>query len=532
MQPIVSSRRNPHQTRQQVRTLVLSPEIPKPDGCLATAAFPPLGWWPLAWVAWVPLLLSVRGAPAGGAFRRGLVAGLVAALGVFHWIVVVVHTYGHAPMTFALLTLFLLAAYLALYPAAWAAGAARLGRLGEVPAIVLGACLWVALEWVRTHLISGFPWALLGNSQAPFLPLIQISEWTGAYGVSFVVILANLALASLAGELREARPVTPPWIRTAALALVITLIVALGAGRREGIETRARGRRPLVVGLVQGNVPQDVKWDPAFVLGSLRRHVALTADAAEWKPDLIVWPEAATTFYFQDGEALSKVIRDASGQAGAPIFFGSSAYEPGGGGPARARRYYNSAFLVNPGGQRVGRYDKIHLVPFGEYVPFRRLLPFLSRVATGIASGDFTPGEAPVIFPIDGRRFGALICYEGIFPALSRDLVNHGADLLVNVTNDAWFGRSGAPGQHLQMAVFRAVEERTGMARAANTGISALIQPTGEITARTGLFTMTQITGKVYPKLFRTFYARHGDVFAWACAALAAAGLALAARHG
>jgi apolipoprotein N-acyltransferase len=137
-----------------------------------------------------------------------------------------------------------------------------------------------------------------------------------------------------------------------------------------------------------------------------------------------------------------------------------------------------------------------------------------------------------VVLPIDGRRVGALICYEGIFPELSRDLVNHGADLLVNITNDAWFGRSGAPGQHLQMAVFRAVEERTGMARAANTGISALIQPTGEITARTGLFTMTQITGKVSPRLFRTFYARHGDVFAWACAALAVAGLALAARRG
>ncbi len=502
------------------------------SGLLAAAAFPPLGWWPLAWIAWVPLLLSARGVSAGGAFRRGLLAGIVASLGIFHWIVVVIHTYGHAPMAFALFTLLLLAAYLALYPAAWAAGAARLGRLGEVPAILLGACLWVALELVRTHLISGFPWALLGNSQAPFLPLIQISEWTGAYGVSFVVILANLALAALAGDLREARPPLRPWIRTAAIALVIALIVAAGAGRKAGIETRARARRPVIVGLVQGNVPQDVKWDPAFVLESLRRHVALTMDAAEKSPDLIVWPEAATTFFFQDGEALSKVIRDATDQARAPIFFGSSAYEPTGAGPGRERRYYNSAFLVRPGGQRDGRYDKIHLVPFGEYVPFRRLLPFLSRVATGIAAGDFTPGEAPVIFPIDGRRFGALICYEGIFPELSRDLVNHGADLLVNITNDAWFGRSGAPGQHLQMAAFRAVEERTGMARAANTGISALIQPTGEITARTGLFTMTQITGKVSPKLFQTFYAQHGDVFAWACAALAAAGLALAGRRG
>lgn len=502
------------------------------SGLLAAAAFPPLGWWPLAWVAWVPLLVSVRRTTAGAAFRRGFVAGLVACLGTFHWIVVVVYTYGHAPLAFALFSLFLLAAYLALYPALWAAGIAGLARRGNASTIVFGPCLWVALEFLRTWMISGFPWALLGNSQASFLPLIQISEWTGAYGVSFIVILANLALASLAGDLLEAGPALRAWIRVSAVALVIVLVVALGAGRKQGIETRMRARRPLVVGLVQGNIPQDVKWDPAFVVGSLQRHLALTDDAAEKKPDLIVWPEAATTFFFQDGDALAKAILAASDRARAPIFFGSSAYEPDGGGPARALRYYNSAFLVRPGGQRGGRYDKIHLVPFGEYVPFRRLLPFLSRVATGIASGDFTPGEAPAILRLDGRRFGALICYEGIFPDLSRDLANHGADLLVNITNDAWFGRSGAPGQHLQMGVFRAVEERTGLARAANTGISALIQPTGEITARTGLFTMTQITGPVAPKLYRTFYARHGDVFAWACAALAAAGLALAGRRG
>jgi len=501
------------------------------SGLLAAAAFPPLGWYPLAWVAWVPLVVLARGARPGDAFRQGFLAGLVASLGTFHWIVVVVHTYGHAPLAFAILTLVLLSAYLALYPAAWAAGVARLTRRGDVFAIVLGACFWVALELLRTYLISGFPWALLGNSQAPFLPLIQISEWTGAYGVSFVVILANLALGSLAADLIEAKPPQRGWLRVATVALVVALVVAVGTGRKQAIETRARARRAIVVALVQGNIPQDVKWDPAFVVGSLQRHVALTADAAEKSPELVLWPEAAATFFFQDGDALSRAIRDAADRTGAPIFFGSSAYEPGGAGPARALRYYNSAYLVRPGGRHDGRYDKIHLVPYGEYVPFRRLLPFLSRVATGIASGDFTPGEGPVLFRLDGHRFGALICYEGIFPALSRDLVNQGADLLVNITNDAWFGRSGAPGQHLDMAVFRAVEERTGMARAANTGISALIQPTGEITARTGLFTMTQVTGRVVPRLFRTFYARHGDVFAWTCGALALLGLALAGRR-
>jgi len=492
------------------------------SGLLVAAAFPPLGAWPVAWVAWVPLLMVVRGRSPRAAFLPGFAAGLVGAVATFHWIVIVVHTYGHAPLPFAIFALVLLSAYLALYPAAWAMGVTCAARAGEGAAVWLGAGLWVALEFLRTYLISGFPWALLANSQAGVLPIIQIAEWTGAYGVSFLLIFANGSIAAVVVSLAKQRRSREVWIRLGALTLLIAVIFSFGQGRRQAIATRMQARHALTVALIQGNIPQDVKWDAAFVTRSLDRHLSLTAAAARKQPDLIVWPEAATTFFFQDEPVLAGRILQAADQSHAPILFGASAYRLDSVNGRPKARYFNSAYLVAPGGRVLGRYDKIHLVPFGEFVPFRRFLRFLPRVATGIAGDDFTPGDGQALLSAAGHRFGVLICYEGIFPALSRDLDRRGADLLVNITNDAWFGRSGAPGQHLEAAVFRAVEGRIGIARAANTGISALIQPTGEVTKRTGLFETAQVTGPLTPRVVTTFYTRNGDVFAWACVGLGA----------
>lgn len=494
------------------------------SGLLSAASFPPIGVAPLAWIAWVPLLLAIHGRDPRPAFALGFVAGLIANLGTFHWIVVVVHTYGHAPLLFALLALLLMSLYLALYQACWAGGIARALQLGEGAAIWLGAALWVGLELVRAHTISGFPWALAGYSQAPFTSLIQIAEWTGPYGVSFLLILANLAIAAVLWRWTAGRPVRRALRRLVLLGGLLGVVWLAGAFRQAQITLLMSDEEPLRVAVVQGNIPQDVKWSPESVVASLSRHLALTADAAESFPHLIVWPEAAVTFFFQNEEALADLIFKASDEAGAPIFFGGSAYDEEESGTPRVR-YYNSAFLVAPGEQVEGRYDKIHLVPFGEYVPFREQIRFVSRVATGIAGADMTAGGEAVVFSVAGRRFGALICYESIFPELSRALVAKGADFLVNITNDAWFGRSGAPGQHLQMAIFRAVENRVGIARAANTGFSALIQPTGEVIEKTKLFTMTQFTAPLSTGGLETFYTRRGDVFAWGCAILGLAAI-------
>ena len=490
------------------------------SGLLSAASFPPAGVSLLAWIAWVPLLLAIHGRDPRPAFALGLIAGLIANLGTFHWIVVVVYTYGHAPLVFALLTLLLLSLYLALYQACWAGGIARALQLGEGAAVWLGAALWVGLELVRTHTISGFPWALAGYSQTSFTGLIQIAEWTGPYGVSFLLILANLSFAAVLWRRTARRPVRPALQRLVLLVGGLVGVVWLGGAFRQAqIAVLMSEQKPIRVAVVQGNIPQDLKWSPENIVTSLSRHLALTADAAESSPHLIVWPEAAVTFFFQNEEVLADLIFKASDEAGAPIFFGGSAYAEEESGVPRVR-YYNSAFLVAPGEQVEGRYDKIHLVPFGEYVPFREQLRFLSRVATGIAGADFAEGGEAEVFSVAGRRFGALICYESIFPELSRALVSNGADFLVNITNDAWFGRSGAPGQHLQMAIFRAVENRVGIARAANTGVSALIQPTGEVMERTKLFTTTQFTAPLSTRVLETFYTRRGDVFASGCAIL------------
>ncbi len=488
------------------------------SGILVALSVPLVGAWPLAWFAWVPLLAALRGKPAGSAFRLGFTAGLVANIGTFHWIVVVVHTYGHAPLPFALLVLLLLASYLALYPALWAAGVARSARAGDSAAVVLGAALWVGLELLRAYTISGFPWAFSGNSQASFLPLIQVAEWTGAYGVSFLLALANLALAAVLWRVAAGASRGGALGRAAAVAVLIGLVIGWGGWRRAEIAGRMAAATPLRVAIVQANIPQDVKWNPEFVVTSLARHLAYTRDAAEDHPDLVVWPEAAVTFFFQDEDELADLIFNEADGANAAIFFGASAHDRREGPGGEEVSYFNSAYLVGPGKRLVGRYDKIHLVPFGEYVPFRNWLRFVSRVATGIAGDDFKPGAGPVVFDVAGHRFGPLICYESIFPELSRSLVGKGADFLVNVTNDAWFGRSGAPGQHLQMAVFRAVENRVGIARAANTGISAVIQPTGEVAGATALFTMSSFTAPLWTRVGDTFYTRHGDVFAWLCA--------------
>ncbi|MFQ5458826.1 MAG: apolipoprotein N-acyltransferase, partial [Myxococcota bacterium] len=274
-------------------------------GLLSAAAFPPLSLHLLAWIGWVPLLLVIRGRAPRPAFALGLLAGLVANLGTFHWIVVVVHSYGHAPLAFALLSLLLLSAYLALYPAIWAGGVAAAARRGAGAAVWLGAPIWVGLELLRAHALSGFPWALQGYSQTPFTPVIQIAEWTGVYGVSVLVVLVTLGVAALLWRREERRAARPAILRLLGIGVLVAALAGWGAWRLEDIRARMQDRAPLPVALVQGNIPQDVKWSPAFVASSLARYLALTRDASESAPAFIVWPEAAVTFFFQDEEELA-----------------------------------------------------------------------------------------------------------------------------------------------------------------------------------------------------------------------------------
>jgi apolipoprotein N-acyltransferase len=298
------------------------------------------------------------------------------------------------------------------------------------------------------------------------------------------------------------------------LVLIIGLVWLYGKGRIQSISELASDSPSVRVTVVQGNIGQDKKWSPAFQRASIEKYIKLSLLAKEQKPDLIVWPETATPFYFLYNTGLSKMVKGGIHDTGVDFLFGSPSFRRW----KNKIEYYNSAYLVGPEGNIFGKYDKVHLVPFGEYVPLKKFLPFLGKIVEHV--GDFRSGEKGHTIQWGEYRLGIQICYEIIFPNLSRAMTKNNAALLINITNDAWFGRSSAPYQHFSMAIFRAVENRRSIIRSANTGISGFIDPLGRVVASTQLFTDAIMTRSVPILDEKTFYSRFGDLFAMACLAL------------
>jgi apolipoprotein N-acyltransferase len=385
---------------------------------------------------------------------------------------------------------------------------------------------WTTFEWVRTYLPIGFPWNLLGYAAYRNLALIQFSEFTGVYGVSALIMFFNTVVFGVffAERLRRREM----WGLSALTALMVAAVV-FGTVRLGEIDDRPSAGS-LKVAMVQANIPQTVKWNPAALPKNFRIYEEQSATASRQQVDLIIWPEAAATFFFQpddrypaslaeDAEYRSRLLELAR-QTGDPILFGAPALEL----DHRPIASYNRAYLVSGQGQVLSHYDKMQLVPFGEYVPMRAVLGyFVNRIVVGL--GQFVPGREHTLFDVKGAKLGVLICYESVFPNLTREAVAAGADILVNITNDAWYGDSSAPYQLLAMASMRAVETHTPMIRVANTGISTVITPTGAITARTDLFTRDTEIETVSWSKGRTLYARVGDLFAEVCFALSVIGV-------
>ena len=500
-------------------------------GLLLTAAFPRIGASPLAAAALVPLLLAIRTAAPGEAFRLGWIAGMAHALTLTYWLVHTLGTYGGLPIWVSVPLLGLLAAYLALYPAAFAATLAALRiRPGLLP--IAAAAVWTGLEYLRAHLLTGFPWALLGYSQYRRLHLIQISDIVGVYGVSFllVAINASISLAILAGWKRPwaGRMVSGKLAATAAAAaaLATAAVAGYGAWRMAEIDRISESAPVVRAAAIQGNIEQAVKWDPAYQIDTVDRYLALSLAAMADRPDLIVWPETAAPFYFSRNRPLTERVLAGIREAGVHFAVGAPAFERDG----EETDLYNSAFLIRPDGRIAGRYDKVHLVPFGEYVPLERFLPFVDKLVTQV--GDFGTGRKGEVLRSGDHRLGVLICYEAIFPGLARAAVQNGAGLLVNITNDAWYGTSSAPYQHFSMAALRAVETRRGLIRAANTGISGFVDPVGRIDGTTGLFETTVSTRTLPVLTIETPYAKIGDLFARLClAGIPGMGIACIARR-
>ena len=475
---------------------------------LTALTFPRFDWGPLAFWSWVPLLLAIEGERPRRAFLLGLYGGMILYAINLWWITHVTSVYGGLPLAVSILVLLLLAGYLALYVgafcAAWVWGRPR-SALGQV---VFAPALWVSLEYARTYLLTGFPWALTAYSQHANLALIQVAGWTGMYGVSFLVFLSNAGIVAAWAE--RARP-----LRAASLVLIpaaIILVVSLLGARAMWTASSA----PLLsVAPLQGNIGQAHKWTPEMRARALEIYERLSRRVAAGKPDLIVWPETAIPFFLRlDADGMARVAATARA-TGASLLVGAP--------DVRAEpetRYYNSAILIAPTGTIAGWYDKIHLVPFGEYVP--RWLGLVNKLTQG-AIGDFSAGAEARVLAIPGARFGVTISYEVYFPAEVRAFFRNGANFVINITNDAWYGHTAAPYQHLAMVVFRSVEHRASLVRAANTGISAVIDPSGRVVWASDLFVEGGAVVPVPRRTRETFYTRFGDVFAWAAIATAAA---------
>ena len=450
----------------------------------------------LAFVALVPLLVALDGVPVRRAAAIGFVAGAAFWTVTVLWPAPWVIHYGGVGWVASMATAAVVIGTLSTFTAVFATAVVALRDRSGITAVLVGASAWVAVELVRAAL-TGFPWAVLGVTQWRRLALIQIAAITGVYGVSFAVAAVNLAVARL---LRGDRRYRDRAAACGAAAMVVVLVALpgwLASPRSE------RGTTPPIA-IVQGNVDQSVRWDRAYVDTALALHERLTRDAARDGAKLVVWPE--TTVPLDDKtDARWLAVIDLARELDVYLIVGA----PHGIGDAP----WNSAFLIAPDGT-IGRYDKRHLLPFAEYVPWRGALGFL-RVVTGDAISRFTPGTDPVVWATPFGRLAAAICYEAILPGESRESFVAGADVLVNLTNDAWFGPTPTPVHHLALATFRAVEHRAWLVRAANSGISAFIAPDGRIVAATRLYQRGVLTGAVAPRAETTFYSRYGDVFAW-----------------
>ena len=491
------------------------------SGVLLTGAFPKIGLDWLVWFALVPLLLAIaQVSSARESFRIGFIAGLIHYLTLLYWVVHVMRIYGYLPLYLSIVILFLFAAVLALFPAVFCM---VLTAITGTPLRCLVAIplLWVALEYIRTFVFTGFPWELLGHSQYLRLHLIQIADLFGAYGVSFLIALSNtavfLAITFITQKTWQTRRISKSVLFGALILLAAGLLLTLiyGSRRIKTADHLAAASPKARIAVIQPNIDQAVKWDPAFQAATVKTNNRLSLAAKPENPDLIVWPESATPFYLfdlHDKEPTQKVMEGIE-RSDTDFLIGSPSYAREAGNIV----YYNSAYLIRPKLKTISKYDKAHLVPYGEYVPLKHWFPFLGKVVAQV--GDFQPGKPGRTMPWEKGDIGVQICYEIIFPGLSRAMVKNNAALLINITNDAWFGTTGGPYQHFSMTVFRAVENRRALARAANTGISGFIDPAGRILSATPLLEEAVVVRTLPMISAKTFYTRFGDLFALACLA-------------
>ena len=489
---------------------------------LYTLACPPHEWSLLAWLVPGLLLVAVGGLTTLRALACGALFGVAIGCGITGWAY-------HAALEYfafnrALTAGFVVAVWLlysgvphALLCAAYAGLAERVPGWARGP---LGAWLWVVSEWLRSTLGTGMPWELLGHTQFRHLAVIQIADLGGVYAVSFVMALASVSCAELLGQGRAAARPRPWWVGLALPAAVLLATGLYGAYTRRLYAAAPAGPAVRTVAVVQGNIPNEFRWKRAFSERMLATYARLSGAARRERPDVIVWPENAANFYLNREPMLLAELAPVAALAREGLLVGGPRLTDGG----EAR---NAAYLIGPSGTIIGTYDKQHLVPLAEYDPRRG--PGAARAAEPV----YTAGAEGQLLETGATRIGAVICYEVLFPRLVRELVRKGAEVLVNVSNDSWLdgGDGAAPRQHFSMAVFRAIETRRFLVRAAATGVSGFVAPSGETYATLAPHTAGTSVARVGIREGQTLYVRWGETWIGLAGVLLALAVLLAKRR-
>lgn len=477
------------------------------SGFLLFLSFPKFGSGLFAWIALIPLFFALKNADkiSQGLFF-GFITGVTAYIGIIYWIAYVIVHYGNLPLYTGMILMLLLACYLSLYISLFAASLVCFRD--KIPLYLLAPVLWVCFEYGKSFFLTGFPWENLGYSQYLNRYFIQSADVFGVFGLSFLLVLMNATIFEVISKKSKKE-----YILAGCVFLIMAAVLFYGVYRVDQVNKILLGSKGMDVFLAQGNIDQAIKWDKKFKKETLNIYERLSLKHSPGDGSLIVWPETAVPFKFQVINDLHDQIVDLSVKTKSWLLFGSVSSVPN----QADQDFFNSAYLLSPSGDVRGKYDKVHLVPYGEYVPLRHWMPFVEGFTEGI--GDFSQG--PGFYPLDmeGKKIGVLICYEGILAHAARQYKNNEAELLVNITNDAWFGNTSAPFQHFSMSIFRAVETRMYLIRAANTGVSGIVDPTGQIISATDIFRDDALKGFVKFVKIPTLYSVFGDIFVVLCLA-------------
>jgi len=502
---------------------------------LMVLSFPNFNFGFLAWIAIVPLMLSLMDRGLFKCFFISLFCGTLFFAGIFYWLM-------NVPK-YTLQHYVILMPYFGIFFGLFGLIFSLISkRLGIHAAYIAAPFIWVTLDFVRSHFFwLALPWGMLGHSQYQYLPIIQIASYTGAYGITFLIVLANSSIAlmviAFSRSIKTHSEIHGDLLsKKAAISMTSVTAMLVVLSVTYGLVTNfvPINGKPIKIAVVQANIAQDKKWDKKYVNFIFKTYADLTLKAAESRPTLIAWPETATPAALNVDPRVKLFVQRLARKTGTPLLLGSAErrkYEEKG---AKKMNYTNAAYLINPRSRDfdVQRYDKVKLLPFGEYVPTRNSAAWRFLAIEPVLG--YIPGKEFTVFELPPYRFSVPICWENIFPNLFRQFVKEGAQFIVNITNAAFFGKSAAPYQVVSMVVFRAVENRVFVVRAGNVGVSCFIDPHGRIVDRLqnekgeDIFVRGVLTGTVVPQDSKTFYTLYGDVFAWLCVLVSLAILLLA----